>query len=261
MVAGMNIGILVTRQTRDEWGVFASGHVCGHKTCAAFDINTLVPLYLYRNGGLPKGLFDHDNGRRPNLSAQFVVELSQRLNATFVPDGRGDTPRTIGPEDILHYVYAVFHSPMYRTRYAEFLKIDFPRLPLTGNVKLFRGPAAQGAELVAMHLLESPKLEDFLTDWPVKGDNVVENVQFTEEGGRVWINKTQYFGGVPQAVWGFHVGGYQVCHKWLKDRKGRKLTYDDTQHYQKIIVALNQTIRLIAEIDAVIDQHGGWPIK
>jgi len=86
-------------------------------------------------------------------------------------------------------------------------------------------------------LLESPKLEDFLTDWPIKGDNVVEKVQYTDNNKRVWINKTQYFGGVPKPVWEFHVGGYQICERWLKDRKGRKLTYEDTQHYQKVIVA------------------------
>ncbi len=114
---------------------------------------------------------------------------------------------------------------------------------------------------MAMHLLESPKLDRFLTDWPVKGDNIVEKAQYTETGARVWINKTQYFAGVPKPVWEFHIGGYQVCHKWLKDRKGRKLTYDDTQHYQKIVVALNETIRLMAEIDEVIEQHGGWPLR
>ena len=126
MLAGMNIGVLVTRQTRDEWGVFASGHVCGHKACSAFDINTLVPLYLYHDGDVPKGLFDHENGRRPNLSAKFITEWLDRLKVTFVPDGRGDLRKTIGPEDIFFYAYAVFHSPTYRTRYAEFLKIGFP---------------------------------------------------------------------------------------------------------------------------------------
>jgi predicted helicase len=170
-------------------------------------------------------------------------------------------PQGIAPEDIFDYAYAVFHSPTYRTRYAEFLKIDFPRLPLTSNLKLFRALAAKGAELVALHLLESPKVEDFLTDWPVKGDNIVEKVQYTEKDHRVWINKTQYFGGVPKPVWDFHIGGYQVCHKWLKDRKGRRLTYEDTQHYQKVVVALSETIRLMAEIDEVIGQHGGWPMK
>ena len=219
-----------------------------------------MPLYLHPNGDLPKSLFDHENGRRPNLSAAFVEELSDRLHLAFVPDGRGDRRKTVGPEDIFHYAYAVLHSPTYRTRYAEFLKVDFPRLPLAGDLKLFRSLADKGAELVALHLLESPKLDEFLTDWPIKGDNVVEKIQYTEKDERVWINKTQYLGGVPKAVWDFRIGGYQVCHKWLKDRKGRKLTYDDTQHYQKVVVALSETIRLMAEIDEAIGQHGGWPI-
>ena len=115
--------------------------------------------------------------------------------------------------------------------------------------------------MASLHLLESPKVEEFVTDWPVKGDNMVENVAYAKTGGWVSINKTQYFGGVPKAVWEFRIGGYQVCQKWLKDRKGRRLTYDETQHYQKIVVALNETIRLMGEIDEAIDQHGGWPIQ
>jgi len=155
----------------------------------------------------------------------------------------------------------VFHSPTYRTRYAEFLKIDFPRLPLTSDRELFRALAGKGAELVALHLMESPRLNDFITEFPVQGDSEVEKIQYTDNDQRVWINSAQYFGGVPKAVWDFHVGGYQVCEKWLKDRKTRKLTYDDLQHYQAIVVALQQTIHLMAEIDAGIEQHGGWPIQ
>jgi hypothetical protein len=127
-----------------------------------------------------------------------------------------------------------------------------------------------------------------ITAFPVKGDDVVERVEYTctagkdsplwKRGvrgdlggspgakvkggvGRVWINKTQYFERVPPEVWSFHIGGYQVCHKWLKDRKGRKLEYDDTQHYQHIVSALSETISLMAEIDKSITQHGGWPIR
>jgi hypothetical protein len=240
--------------------VYCAGNLCDHNLFyRGSSLN--LPLYLYPNGNLPPSLFDHENGRRPNLSSKFIDEVSERLALTFVPDGCGDLRKTIGPEDIFHYAYAVFHSPAYRMRYGEFLKIDFPRLPLTNDVELFRALAANGAELVALHLLESPKLDDFLTDWPVKGVNVVEKVGFAENVGRVSINKTQYFGGVAKAVWEFHVGGYQVCHKWLKDRKGRKLTYEDTQHYQRVIVALNETIRLMGEIDEVIGQHGGWPMR
>ena len=177
-----------------------------------------------------------------------------------VPVDRGDLRKTVGPEDMFHYAYAVFHCPTYRTRYAEFLKVDFSRLPLTSDAKLFRALAGRGAELVALHLMESPRLNDLITEFPVKGDNEVEKVQYTDDDQRVWINAKQYFGGVPKAVWDFHVGGYQVCEKWLKDRKTRTLTYDDLQHYQKIVVDLRETIRLMDEIDSVIEKHGSWPI-
>ena len=120
-----------------------------------------------------------------------------------------------------------------------------------------RALAGKGAELVALHLMESPKLNNFNTTFPLKGDNVVEKVQYTDDDKRVWINPQQYFGRVPKAVWEFRVGGYQVCEKWLKDRKSRKLTYADIQHYQKIVVSLNETIRLMAEVDKAIP---AWPI-
>jgi len=95
----------------------------------------------------------------------------------------------------------------------------------------------------------------------VTGDCVVEKVQYTDNDQRVWINAKQYFGGVPKAVWEFHVGGYQVCQKWLKDRKNHTLTYEDIEHYQKTVAALNETLRLMTEIDETIDQQGGWPIQ
>lgn len=183
---------------------------------------------------------------------------------TFVPDGRGDRLKTFGPEDVFHYMYAVFHSPAYRSRYAEFLKIDFPRLPLTSDADLFRSLCDLGRELAALHLME--KHPASATRFPITGDATVEAVRYTEPGqgmdaGRVWINKAQYFEGVPPEIWAFHVGGYQVCQKWLKDRKGRQLTYDDITHYQRIVAALGETIRLMAEIDRIIDAHGGWPLK
>lgn len=160
-------------------------------------------------------------------------------------------------------MYAVFHSPTYRSRYAEFLKIDFPRLPLTSNPELFRSLCALGSELVSLHLMEenAPPVAGF----PVKDNNTVEAVRYTEPGqsadeGRIWINKEQYFENVPEEVWSFHVGGYQVCQKWLKDRKGRKLSFDDLTHYQRIVAALAETIRLMSEIDAVIEEHGGFPL-
>jgi len=214
------------------------------------------PLYLLPSDELALNELLVETNLRPNFNPSFLKELAGKLKLPQIePHG---LLKGITPEYIFHYAYAVFHSPTYRMRYAEFLKIDFPRLPLTSELKLFRALAAKGAELVALHLLESPKLHDFITAFPEKGDNVVEKVQYAEKDKRVWFNKNQYFEGVSKKVWEFHVGGYQVCEKWLKDRKGRPLSYDDTQHYQKIVVALNETIRLMAEIDKLIPS---WPIK
>jgi hypothetical protein len=181
-------------------------------------------------------------------------------------NGPCNLPIGLTSEDIFHYIYAVFHSPGYRMRYAEFLKIDFPRVPLTGNLALFRELSRLGGELVALHLLESPKLAKPFTEFIGKSKEVTK-IGWTDE--TVWINASgtkgnttsgsSGFRGVPEAVWNFHIGGYQVCEKWLKDRKGRTLTSEDIAHYHKIVIALTETIRLMAEIDQVIDHHGGWP--
>jgi len=154
----------------------------------------------------------------------------------------------------------------------EFLKIDFPRVPLTSKPDLSRELCALGKQLVALHLLESPQVSKFITRYPVPGDSRVARrypkylaAGESEPGsgkplqeGRVYINEGQYFEGVPEEVWEFHVGGYQVCEKWLRDRRGRQLTVDDLAHYQKVVVALQETIRLMAEIDEII---GEWPTK
>jgi predicted helicase len=265
MLAGENVGLIATRQTKDLWDVFVDCHIIAHKSCARYDINYLFPLYLY-----PEiDLFNNNqnnltNGRKPNLSKEFTDDFSSRLGMTFISDGKGNLKKTFGPEDIFGYVYAVFHSPMYRSRYAEFLKIDFPRVPLTSNPDLFRELCGLGERLVALHLMEEQR--PMLTSYPVAGDNLVEKVRYSEPGqgakeGQVWINKTQYFEGVPPDIWEFHIGGYKVCEKWLKDRKGRQLSYDDITYYQQIVSALSETIRLMAEIDNVISSHGGWPIS
>lgn len=235
-----------------------------------------IPLYLYptEDGDKQKPLFetspwptDEDNGGRiPNLNPEFVNDLEQRLGLTFEPIlAGGDT--TFTPEDVFDYIYAVFFSPTYRERYAEFLKIDFPRVPLTSDVELFCKLAGLGCELVDLHLLESPQVGQFITSYPTPGDNRVEKgypkykSPIGDGPGRVYINKTQYFEGIPPEVWEFYVGGYQVCDKWLKDRRSRQLSYDELTHYQQMIVALKETIRLMSEINEIIDEHGGWPIK
>ncbi len=173
--------------------------------------------------------------------------------------GRGLGGGVFYPEDVFAYTYAVLHSPTYRARYAEFLKIDFPRLPLTSDPELFAALVEMGAELVDLHLLRAPAVDRFITTFPAEGDGRVERgyPKYDEKMRRVTINKAQYFEGVPPEVWAFYVGGYQVLEKWLKDRRERVLTWDDIQHYQRIVVALAETIRLMEEIDALIP---GWPL-
>jgi type ISP restriction-modification system protein/N-6 DNA methylase len=239
-----------------------------HSTSAK-EGNFVFPLYLYPN--LEKNtLFDIDeispasDGRRPNLSQSFIKSFSDILNMQFVQEGKGDLQQSFKPEDVFHYMYAIFYSPTYRLRYADFLKADFPRLPLTSNVDLFRELCKFGERLVGLHLTETKEV--IITSYPVDGTNIVEKVEYTQpadkpESGRVCINKTQYFDNVPPEVWEFYIGGYQVCHKWLKDRKGRTLSFDDIRHYQKIVTALAETINLMSQIEEAIDEHGGWPIE
>jgi len=270
MLAGENVALLAKRQgKRAPYSyVFVANLIC--ESCvfeSAYANNSLFPLYLYpKEPEEAEDLFEAaeagggEGGRRPNLADEFIKDFSERLKLRFVPDGAGDLEKTFGPEDVFHYTYAVFHSPTYRTRYAEFLKIDFPRLPLTSDVALFRSLAALGAELVGLHLLE--KVPPPIAHYPKAGSDVVEKVRYTppegDAGGRVRINKTQYFDGVAPEVWKFHVGGYQVAEKWLKDRKGRKLSYDEINRYRDIITALGETIRIMADIDRAIPK---WPIE
>jgi hypothetical protein len=227
------------------------------------EITSVFPLYLLPNEDAQDSLALRSE-REPNFTPAFLRALVTALSLKAT--GEHGLPSGVTPEYIFHYIYAVFHSPGYRSRYAEFLKIDFPRLPLTGSLELFRALARLGGELVALHLLESPRLAQPITAF-VGNSRVVTKVGYAE--GTVWLDAggskgstrsgSSGFRGVPEAVWRFHIGGYQVCEKWLKDRKGRTLSDEDVVHYHKIVVALAETIRLMAEIDQVIAAHGGWP--
>jgi predicted helicase len=185
----------------------------------------------------------------------FVSEKS--ISGTKVPlpnesFGSGvSTPQneTFAPIDILDYIYAVLHSPTYRETYKEFLKIDFPRVPYPKNVKTFWQLVKLGDELRHIHLLESPVVENNITGYPMDGDNLVGKIRYDE--GKVYINETQYFDNVPKVAWNFYIGGYQPAQKWLKDRRERTLGFEDILHYQKIIVALSETERIMREIDTI----------
>jgi predicted helicase len=200
---------------------------------------SFAPLYRYDENS-SDSLFSTLNGSMvPNLGTNFVRRIKQTLGE-----------QNIESEDIFHYMYGVFHSRTYRNRYAEFLKIDFPRLPLTSNIELFRELCALGKELVALHLLESPLVDDPHWESPVFFIGGEPSMSIAPgypkfEINNVMINDKESFKNVPEDVWNFHVGGYQVCHKWLKDRRGRQLSKEDIVHYQKIVYALGETINLM----------------
>jgi len=248
-----NLCLLANRQSKEDFAALCTNAIPERKIAAVYDASSSFPLYLH----LDRDGLNFSETRHPNFSQVYLKALAKSLRVEqSIPYG---LPAGLTPEDIFYYAYAVFHSPSYRSRYAEFLRIDFPRLPLTGNLDLFRALARLGGELTALHLLESPKLAQPITEFIGGRHPEVEKISWARN--TVWLDKAQTVGfrGVPEEVWNFHIGGYQVCDKWLKDREGRTLTDDDIAHYQKIVVALSETIRLMAEIDRVIDAHGGWP--
>ncbi|MBM3492108.1 MAG: hypothetical protein FJX68_17040, partial [Alphaproteobacteria bacterium] len=267
MIAGENLAIITARSNKfpEPDHFFASKTIVETKCGESSTQSATFPLYLYPGVGKSDGsMFETwpagKGGRRPNLDPGFVQAIAQATGLTFVSDGRGDLKKQFGPEDALAYIYAVFHSPEYRRRFEPMLKLDFPRVPTLGSAEPFAALALPGHDLLALHLLDSPKLAKPITEFISSRGSEVAKVSWSKN--TVWIDKAQTttgFKGVREDVWNFHIGGYQVCEKWLKDRKGRTLSKDDIAHYQKIVVALSETIRLMKEIDEVIEKHGGWP--
>ena len=281
LLAGENVGLIFMRQVAmgDAYTHFgASRHPVDNRAFYSNKgIMSFAPLYLYPGvGKTDRSLLSHwtqgKDGRTPNLDSGFVEQIAAATELRFVSDGRGDLRKTFGPENVFAWIYAVFHSPCYRERYEAQLKLDFPRVPPPGSAELFRQLAKTGHELLVLHVLESLKLDEFITTYTGPKCPEVGRVGWSD--GTVWLDAGKTiareghratkpgsigFQGVPEEVWDFHIGGYQVCHKWLKDRKGRTLSNEDIAHYQKIVVTLNETIRIMAEIDEVIEAYGGWP--
>ncbi|WP_144578067.1 type ISP restriction/modification enzyme [Agrobacterium sp. DE0009] len=291
-----NVGLATVRQTSQ--GVFehalafeGNADMCILST-ATKECAYCFPLWLKPSLG--------ENFARPNidrtwslgfgkvLGLTYEEGISRGVHESFGPDfkrqkteqlglldpswdGRGDLQKTFGPRDLFDYIYAVLHSPGYRSRYAEFLKSDFPRIPAPATRTTFAALAALGRELVGLHLLrpeDSPVLKSPDIRFAGSGEARVEKGYPEYKNGKVMINASRWFEDVPKATWEFQVGGYQVCEKWLKDRAGkggknpgpgRVLTDEDILRYRRIVVALTETRRLMAEIDVEIDKHGGWP--
>jgi predicted helicase len=251
-----NIGLIIPRQTTQDYrhNFITNKIIEGNITASAklFGTGCVFPLYLYPETSYQRN-DEQATERTPNLNPEIVNQIAEKLKLEFVPEKINNSSLTINnyfaPIDILDYIYAVLHSPTYREKYKEFLKIDFPRVPYPKDKETFWQLVKLGGEIRQIHLLESPTVEKYITQYPIDGSNVVEKPVFAN--GRVYINETQYFDHVPQITWDFYIGGYQPAQKWLKDRKGRKLEFEDILHYQKIIVALSETDRLMKEIDGI----------
>lgn len=200
MVSGSNLILATLRRPRNEmvYNFWVGNAITDKCVISSLDNANIFPLYPTEQTSLfdTNEPTDAPGNRRPNLAPEFVQDFSSRLGMGFIADGKGDRENNFAPEDIFDYMYAVFHSPTYRSRYAEFLKIDFPRLPLTSNPDLFRRLTQLGSRLVKLHLMEETGVE--IATFPESGNNTVEKIRYSEPQRRVWINKTQYFEGVPR---------------------------------------------------------------
>lgn len=220
-----NIGLVFERSVTNDVFVIKSIPEHAFLGTAGF-AGQSAPLYLYHE----------DGSKTSNLNLEIVNKIENTIGK-------------FSPENIFDYTYAVLYAPIYREKYKKFLKIDFPRVPYPKNERIFWQLVEKGKKLRELHLMSAPELEKLQTTYPVSGSGVVEKVEYKD--GKVFINNEQYFGEAPETAWNFYIGGYQPAQKWLKDRKGRTLSSDDIEHYQKIIKVLVETDKVMKEIDSI----------
>ena len=263
---GENVGLCLMRSLIDT-EILSSVYV----TINMMDINFyrfqsyIFPLYLYyENFGQTEKVVNMNEAILRRFAAmidptgQMFIENNQQHITHSTPSGSNNTGiaavstnmRPVGSnfaQQIFDYIYAVLHSSLYREKYKEFLKIDFPRIPYPENAEQFKNLANFGEKLRKLHLMENVEPQKDMANFPVSGTNEIEKPEYIEN--KVFINSIQYFDNVPQTAWEFYIGGYQPAQKWLKDRKGRKLAFDDVRHYQKIIAILVETEKTMKAID------------
>ena len=291
-----NLGLIVAKQQSsfDFQHCFVSSFITDHNSISlqTKEASFILPLYLYpQEDGSERIPNLNPNEIKTFEAALNLTFAAENPDKSFVPScllnghpersegsptdkansqkilraaQNDNAPGFFTPIDLLDYIYAVLHSPTYRDTYKEFLKTDFPRVPYP-NPDTFWQLVELGDQIRLLHLMESPLLDTPITQYPIGGDNkITRKISKTSPGyepinqthGKVWINDTQYFDNVPHQAWLFYIGGYQPAQKWLKDRQGRELSFDDILHYQKIIVALSETARLMQEVDQVLYPQG-----
>lgn len=268
LLQGENISLITSKQqTANPFRhIFVSACISDTNSISVSggEISYVFPLYLYPS----ESELGFDAERIPNLdetiwrTIENWVQYGKALkplttneqNGELGFDAEPEQPHFLAPEDIFDYIYGVLHSPAYRAKYKEFLKVDFPRIPYPKDKTEFEHFRSFGNQLRELHLMHN--VPESIVEFPESGSMMVDYAKWdsgwnTDDGysGRVYINDTQYFDGVPTTAWNFYIGGYQPAQKWLKDRKGRTLSFDDIEHYRKIISVLIETNRLMKEID------------
>jgi predicted helicase len=258
-----NLGLSYNRtveQQRPFTDVLAFDGIIQHHSLSLKEVNYLSPLYLY-----PDDADDQSDAFAPS---HRTLNLDPKLYAAICKAAGIDPDDQAGPDDdfrsptgdarpsevkLFDYIYGVLHSPAYRETFAEFLKIDFPRIPYPPSPEVFRHVSEKGEQLRRLHLMEPAAIGGTPYPYEGEGDDVVASGYPKWESGKVHINKDQYFADVPKIAWEFHIGGYQPAQKWLKDRRGRALSFDDIGHYQKIVKILSETDRIMKEIELPLD--------
>jgi predicted helicase len=283
LLFGKNICLITSRMTKGETfkHVQVSRNLVEVICMSSKTSNNAFVFPLYITAEKKKKqqgeLFIKDKGKkRVNIAPAFISQLATITGLSFTEAERGDLKQTFGPLDVLCFVYSILHVPIYRDRYRDLLKRDFPRCPLPLDLDQFGKLVCVGRELVSLHLLENPKAHEFITTFPVKGSDVVAALKYLRPGevephtgkpitlGRVYISDImqapspfshlQFFEGVSPEVWDYEVGGYRVCQKWLKERQGRKLTNDEINHFQEMVASVSATIAEVGKLDGLLHQ-------
>lgn len=258
MRGGDNLALVATRQvTRPQFEhAFVARHMIEIKACS-HDRNTQIfPLFIVNNDGD----LQFSSDAAPNLSPTALAALRDSISQTKQTKTSGKAEAEFARQ-VFGYVYAVLHAPSYRKRYFEFLRSDFPRIPVKPSAALFEELSAVGARLVALHLLDSTKVQKPKVRYAGGSEPKVEKLSYDPKTTSIRLNKDAAcgFGKVTEDMWSFRIGGYQVCEKWLRDRKGSALGSQDIEHYERILAAIEQTLLDMAEVDQIIEKHGGWP--
>ena len=250
-----NYGLISGRSNKsDNMDHFLITNVIAEAKCAESTTQSFIfPLqYKEKTSGIIK----------TNMNKRFILEIEERFKFKYIDNFHGNLFDTVGSLDILNYIYAIFYSSTFRKRYKDLLKVDYPRVPLTSKKELFIHLSRVGEQLIKNHLMKDcVDLSSTKVSFTGEGDNIIQNINSKSyKNEKLYINKTQFFDHIPEKVYTFTIGGYKICEKWLKDRKGKHINEEDISYYIKIIVCIRKTLTYIEEIDQIIEKYSGWPI-